>query len=180
MMRKARKLVWAMLFLLMLVMLSVLRVSAQEAGDPAVIDEAAIPALPQFLDFVASPPGAVIVGVVVSMYLARWQWYNAQSGETKKLIAYGLTAVVAIGAYLLVTYVPAAFWEEAEAIWVILVFTAFAVFGNQGWFQLAIKRAQAGDETNPLSSPPDRRWMMIGGDTEPVGPMTMTQSDKVA
>jgi hypothetical protein len=49
--------------------------------------------------------------------------------------------VVALAAYALVTYVPAHVWAAAAPYWLIVVFCAFAIFGNQGWFQLAIRRA---------------------------------------
>jgi hypothetical protein len=126
---------------LILSLLAGAHVGAQDQDPP--VSEQEIPPITEFLAFIASPAGAVIVGAVVSMYLERWDWYNAQGAEPKRLIAYGLTALVAIAAYVLVTYVPSSFWNTLAPYWVIAAFTAFSIFGNQGWFQLAIRRSKA-------------------------------------
>lgn len=154
-----RRCVSVLVFVLMLVLL-VSPVGAQDIEPPISVEE--IPPIQEFLSFVASPVGAVIVGAVVSMYLERWQWYNAQGDETKRLIAYGLTAFVAIAAYVLVTYVPPSFWQSLAPYWVIAAFTAFAVFGNQGWFQLAIRRARA--EVSVGVAQIEREWIDEDGD----------------
>lgn len=95
----------------------------------------------------------MVIGAALSMYLARCSWYQAQVDEVKRLLAYGMTAVVAILAYIAVTYVPAMVWGALSPYWVILVFTAFAIFGNQGWFQLAIKTARGAGQ---------QKWLMLG------------------
>jgi hypothetical protein len=155
------------LVVLLLVVVAAARVGAQEPGEPgqpAVIEESEIPALPRFLEFIASPPGALITGIVVSIYLARWPWYQRQTDELKKILAYGITVVVAATAYVLVTYVPDAFWTNAAPYWVIIVFCFFAIFGNQGWFQIAIKRARTSVSVGVAGPEVDgeRSWKMIG------------------
>jgi hypothetical protein len=117
-----------------------------QAGDPPDltpgISEDEIPEAVDFLWFLASPVGAIVVGIVVSMRLERWSWYQAQNDELKRVLAYGITLAVATGAYALARWVPATFWEAAAPFWMIVVVCFFAVFGNQGWFQLVIKRAR--------------------------------------
>lgn len=122
---------------------------AQSGEDPSPpIAEEEIPPIEQFLSFIASPVGAVIIGAFISQRLEDWPWYQEQSDEAKRWIAYGLTAAIAIGSYVLVEYVPAPFWAAAAPYWVIAAFTAFAIFGNQGWFQLAIRRTRSDTETH--------------------------------
>lgn len=154
MVSRKRFVVSAIVFAVLIVsLLAGAHVGAQDLQPP--ISDEEIPPIQEFLSFIASPAGAVIVGAVVSMYLERWDWYQRQAAGAKRGIAYGLTAAVAITAYVLVSYVPPAVWQNLAPYWIIAAFTAFAVFGNQGWFQLAIRRSR---QTVAINSAQSTRW----------------------
>jgi uncharacterized membrane protein YfcA len=148
------------LLLLVLVMV-VGRVSAQEIGDPP-ITASEIPTLPDFLRFLAGPAGALFIGAAISPLLEGWAWYQQQDSNIKQTLAFAITAAVATLAYGLVAYVPPEFWVSVSQFWILLVYALFAVFGNQGWFAVAIKRART--VSVPVVGTLRRKPRIIGDD----------------
>jgi hypothetical protein len=142
--RKSRRFLIILIVLLSLFVTRAALAQTEEPPTPPIVEEE-IPPIEQFLSFIASPVGAVIIGAFVSQQLERWAWYEKQSDEAKRWVAYGLTAGIAIISYVLVEYVPEPIWVAVAPYWVIVAFTAFAIFGNQGWFQLAIRRTRTDD-----------------------------------
>jgi len=110
------------------------------APDPAPVDPGDIPELPALLQVLAGPQGWVILGVLVSMLLAKWAWYNAQSSELKQGIFIGMVAALAILAYVLVTYIPVAFWQASAPIWTIVAGIAMTWLGGNSWYALVVKQ----------------------------------------
>lgn len=98
-----------------------------------------VPTLPAFLEMLAGPTGWVIVGAVLSALLATWPWYNAQGPALKRGLILGLSAFFAVGARLLITYVPPSFWEGTAAYWYIVAGIIMQWIGSQGWFKMAVK-----------------------------------------
>lgn len=144
----ARRRVLSLILVIVLALFAAQSAFAQTTDDPTPpILEEDVPPVEEFLAFIASPVGAVIIGAFISQQLDRWSWYEQRSDEVKRWIAYGLTAGIAILSYVLVEYVPDGFWAAAAPYWVIVAFTAFAIFGNQGWFQLAIRRTRTDDDS---------------------------------
>ena len=102
-----------------------------------------VPELPNFLEVVAGPAGWVAVGVLVSMLLARWDWYNAQPSAVKQALPVAISAGVSIVARLLLTYVPPAFWIASAPYWYIIAGTVMTWLGSQGWYGLQRARGDA-------------------------------------
>lgn len=109
------------------------------AVPPTPIEPGDIPELPALLGLLAGPQGWVILGVLVSMGLAKWPWYNAQASQIKQAIFVGATAVLSILAYVLVTYVPAAVWAATAPFWGIVAGIVMTWMGGNGWYALGVK-----------------------------------------
>lgn len=110
-----------------------LAVAAME-GDP--VD---VPTLPDFLEMLAGPAGWVILGAVLSALVARWPWYNAQGTVFKRGFILVASAILAICARLLLTYVPVSFWGATAEYWYIIAGIVATYLGSQGWFNLKVK-----------------------------------------
>jgi len=151
-MRKLSKL--TLVLALLVFVLSVVRVCAQPETPPesVALPVTEIPGIYEFVAFLASPAGLVFLGALISVALARWPWYLLQSDANKRAVAIGGTALAGMLCKVLVLYVPAGFWTSIADYWVILVAAAFAVGGNQGWFQGVVKALRS----------PARQWQMIG------------------
>jgi len=107
---------------------------------PEPVNAGDIPELPALLNVLAGPQGWVILGVLVSMLLVKWSWYNAlKSDDLKQGIFVGLVAGLSIIAYALVTYVPATFWTSTAAFWSILAGVVMTWLGGNGWYMLGVK-----------------------------------------
>lgn len=105
------------------------------------VDPADVPTLPQFLEMLAGPAGWVLLGAAFSAQAARWPWYNQQGDSIKRGLILAGSAVVAIGARLLLTYMPATFWEQTEAYWYIVGGIVMTWLGSQGWYRAVVKPA---------------------------------------
>ena len=103
------------------------------------VDPVDVPALPDFLEMLAGPTGWLILGAVLSSLLAKWAWYNTQEDALKRGLILGLTTLLAIGARLLITYVPPTFWEKTASYWFIIGGIVIQWLGSQGWFKTVIK-----------------------------------------
>lgn len=101
-----------------------------------------VPTLPVFLDMLAGPTGWVILGALLSSLFAQWPWYNKQSDALKRGLVLGASIVPAIIARLLLTYVPASFWEQTAAYWYIIGGVVLTWLGSQGWFKGVVKPKQ--------------------------------------
>jgi hypothetical protein len=100
-----------------------------------------VPALPAFLEMLAGPTGWVILGALFSSLAAKWPWYNAQGDALKRGLILGVSIVMAIGARLTLTYMPAAFWEATAAYWYIIGGVVMTWLGSQAWFRAVVKPA---------------------------------------
>jgi len=109
------------------------------ASVPITVNPADVPALPGFLEQLAGPAGWVSIGVLASMLLARWPWYNQQSSELKRAIPIVISATVSVAARLLVTYVPVEVFEILAPYWLIVAGAVMTWLGSQGWFRMAVK-----------------------------------------
>lgn len=81
-----------------------------------------------FLQWLASGLGA---NVVVSYLAERWAWFQSLTSEGRKWISAVFTALVAIAAYAVLTYVPADFWVLISPYWQIVVAVAGMYVGTQ-------------------------------------------------
>lgn len=109
-------------------------------ADGAVASEPVdVPTLPAFLEMLAGPTGWALLGAMISALCANWAWYNAQSTVIKRGLILAGSAVFAIGARLLLTYIPITFWEATAAYWYILAGVVITYLGSQGWFNLKVK-----------------------------------------
>lgn len=113
--------------------------TATPASTPGPIDPGDIPELPALLQVLAGPQGWVILGVLVSMLLAKWAWYGSQPSELKQMIFVGSVAALSIIAYLLVTYIPTTFWQASAPIWTIVAGIIMTWLGGNGWYALVVK-----------------------------------------
>ncbi|MBN2389909.1 MAG: hypothetical protein JXR84_04255 [Anaerolineae bacterium] len=139
----------------LLTILGVVSVGAQGPGEspvptptltptvePGPIDPGTIQTLPDLLEMLAGPAGWVMLGAFFSSLLASWAWYNEQGDAVKRGIPVALAVVVSILARLLVTYVPASFWEGTAEYWYILAGIVATWLGSQGWFKAVVKPAR--------------------------------------
>jgi hypothetical protein len=110
-----------------------------QSEPPQPIDPGQIPALPDFLEILAGPTGWVMLGVLASMRLARWPWYNNQPSEIKRVLPVVAAAIVAIIARVLVTYVPESFWIAIGPYWLIIAGTIATWVGTQVWYQISVR-----------------------------------------
>lgn len=118
---------------------------------PVVIDPESIPELPGLLALLAGPQGWVMLGVLLSLLLAKWPWYNAQVSNVKQGVFLALTAGVSLVAYLLVTYVPVAFWAASAPFWTIIAGVVMTWMGGSGTYLLGVK-------------PYKRTWLAVDGE----------------
>lgn len=109
------------------------------APTPGPIDPGDIPELPALLQVLAGPQGWVILGVLVSMLLAKWAWYNAQASQLKQGIFLGMVATLSTLAYVMVTYIPATFWQATAPIWTIVAGITITWLGGNSWYALVVK-----------------------------------------
>ncbi len=117
-------------------------VAAQQPVEP--IDPGQVQPLPQVLELLAGPVGWVALGTLLSMWLAHWEWYNAQVEAIKRLLPVVLSASLSIAARLLLLYVPAEVWEALAPYWFIVMGTALTWLGSQAWYQLAYRVRDVG------------------------------------
>jgi len=144
-----KRLWWGALLVVALILVGCTEVTPgiSPVGMPAVgdgaVDGVDVPTLPQFLEMLAGPTGWVVLGAFFSAVAAKWPWYNRQGDALKRGLILGGSAVVAIAARLLLTYMPASFWEKTEAYWYILGGIVLTWLGSQGWFRAVVKPARA-------------------------------------
>jgi hypothetical protein len=98
-----------------------------------------VPTLPDVLEMLAGPTGWVILGAVLSALFAKWVWYNKQGNIIKRGLILVISMGIAIIARVLVTYVPAWFWEQTAVYWYIVAGVALSWLGSQGWFSTVVK-----------------------------------------
>lgn len=102
-------------------------------------DPGNVPTLPDFLEMLSGPAGWVLLGAVISQLFVKWPWYNMQPGEIKRGLIILASIVCAVGARLLLTYVPASFWQQTAAYWYIVAGVILTWLGSQGWYQGVVK-----------------------------------------
>jgi hypothetical protein len=113
---------------------------------PGTIDPDTIPALPDFLEFLAGPGGWVAIGVFISLLLVKWAWFNAQTDAVKQGVVVGITIAVSTLARVLIMVVPSAFWAWSAPFWLIIAGSIMTWVGSQLNFYLAIKPSRELDE----------------------------------
>jgi hypothetical protein len=113
--------------------------AAAQGEPPQPVDPGQIPTLPDFLEMLAGPAGWVMLGMLASMLLKRWAWYNEQSSEIKRGLPVVAAALLSIIARLVITYVPADFWIIVGPYWVIIAGTFSTWIGSQLWYHLAVR-----------------------------------------
>lgn len=116
---------------------------------PDPIDPGTVPDLPAFLELLAGPTGWVVIGVLVSMVLSCWTWYNNQPSVLKQLIPIVISILVSTAARLLLTFVPESVWARLAPYWVITAGAIMTWVGSQGWYQIAVR---------PKKVLPERVW----------------------
>lgn len=109
------------------------------APEPGPVDPGDIPELPALLQMLAGPQGWVVLGVLVSMLLAKWAWYNALRSDLKQALFVGAVAVLSIGAHALITYIPVEFWQASAPIWQIVAGVVMTWIGGNAWYALGVK-----------------------------------------
>jgi len=119
--------------------LVIARGAMAQGGMPPEVEPGDVPELPSFLELLAGPAGWVILGGFFSALLARWPWYNAQGDAVKRGLPIAFAIGAAIGARLLLTYVPDSFWEATAAYWYIIAGSLMTWLGTQGWFQAVVR-----------------------------------------
>jgi uncharacterized membrane-anchored protein len=82
----------------------------------------------EFLVWVASGLGATSV---FSYIAERWAWFQGLTSDTKKLVSTISASVLAILAYVTVTYVPAEVWVMLSPYWQIIVGVVMINYGTQ-------------------------------------------------
>jgi len=82
----------------------------------------------EFLVWVASGLGATSV---FSYFAERWAWFQKLATDTKKLVSTVSASVLAILAYVIVTYVPAEVWVVLSPYWQIVVGVVVINYGTQ-------------------------------------------------
>lgn len=122
---------------LLLVFVAVAGVAAQDDTPP--VDPGQVPTLPAFLELLAGPAGWVALGAFCSALLAQWPWYNTQGPGLKRALPMALAVAIALASRLLLTYVPANFWDQTAVYWYIVAGSLMTWLGTQGWFQAVIK-----------------------------------------
>ncbi|MBN2391746.1 MAG: hypothetical protein JXR84_13555 [Anaerolineae bacterium] len=106
-----------------------------------------VPTLPAFLEILASPTGWVILGALFSSLLARAAWYNTLSADVKRGLILVSSVLAAVGARLLLTYMPPLFWEATAAYWYIVGGVVMTWLGSQGWYRAVVKPAELAEKT---------------------------------
>lgn len=89
-----------------------------------------------FLVWILNSGGAVIV---MSWLCERWVWFQAKASDTKQMIFFILSAVLALSAYVILNYVPAAALSAVAPFWSILQGLFVTIFLGQ-MFHKASKR----------------------------------------
>lgn len=76
--------------------------------------------------------GAVGVAVwLLSLFGESNDFYKSLSPLAKRVVMFGLSAIIALTAYAAVTYVPDTFWVGIEQPFVMISLIVGAIFGNQ-------------------------------------------------
>jgi len=100
-----------------------------------------VPTLPSFLEMLAGPAGWAMLGALFSSLLAKAAWYNALSADLKRGLIIGASVLAAVAARLLLTYMPASFWEATATYWYIVGGVVMTWLGSQGWYRAVVKPA---------------------------------------
>ncbi len=104
--------------------------------------------LSSFLLWIATGGGAA---GIVSWLCERWGWYKAQAPERKSWMMLLMTAGAAIGAKLLVDFLPPNIIEAAAPYVAILVSIVGAWATSQGFHKI---EKNAAEKTKPADEPP--------------------------
>lgn len=84
----------------------------------------------EFLAWIISGGGSV---VIVSYLLERWSWFQSLSSDQRRVVSILFSALLAIGAYFGVQYIPPDVLEELDPIFRIIV----GIVGAYGVGQVA-------------------------------------------
>lgn len=114
-----------------------------DGGGSSGVD---VPTLPSFLEMLAGPAGWAILGALFSSLLAKAKWYGVLSADLKRGLILGASALAAIAARLLLTYMPASFWEQTATYWYIIGGVVMTYLGSQGWYRAVVKPAALAKE----------------------------------
>lgn len=86
-------------------------------------------------DFVLWLASGLGASFVFSYFAERSVKFNALSFETKKLVSTIGASVIAVLAYVTVTYVPAYVWVSLSPYWQIVIGVIAVNYGTQGFHQ---------------------------------------------
>ena len=75
--------------------------------------------------------GGLGASLVVSYIFERWNWFQRQSFDLKKLLTTISASVLAILAFIVFTYVPPEFWVSISPYWQIIVAIVTTNYGTQ-------------------------------------------------
>lgn len=111
--------------------------------------------LQQALQFLASGGAVVLCAAFVSWAADNWPAFRALSTAVKQSIMAGACLVLALGAWVVMTYVSAATLDSLAAPFGIALATVAALLGNQAWHAL-INKANPTISSLALITPPAR------------------------
>lgn len=86
-------------------------------------------------DFVLWLASGLGASFVFSYFAERWNWFQDLKADTKKLYSTIGASVIAILAYVTITYVPAEVWVVLSPYWQLVVGVIAVNYGTQGFHQ---------------------------------------------
>lgn len=124
----------------------------------AVVTDTAAPATDEpidstTLDFLKSLLTPIGAGVLASMLLSWWPWYQAQDSDNKTRIAVLFTAGIGVAAQLIITYVPVSFWQAIGPYAKLLASAFVAYGGSQLWFKKVEKTPDPATNNYTVNNP---------------------------
>lgn len=90
--------------------------------------------LPQtFIEFVKLIGTPFFIGVMVSLVINYWAWFNKKSSAVKRIIVFFICVGFPIVSQLLLLYLPAAAIAFLEFWWPVLMIGVGSFIASQGW-----------------------------------------------
>lgn len=86
----------------------------------------------EFLVWVASGLGS---SAIFSYFAERWEWFQTLKTDTRKLVATLGASVLAMLAYVTVTYVPVEVWVALSPYWQLIVGVIVINYGTEVFHQ---------------------------------------------
>jgi hypothetical protein len=108
-------------------------------GAQGDIPPVAVPTLPGWLEMLAGPPGWLMLGILFSVILERWVWYNERPAWLKRGLPVLLAIIASVIARLVLTYLPAAWFEFFAPYWFIIAGAFITWLGSEMRYLLKVK-----------------------------------------